>query len=368
MIKKVLLSCLMAVSLNGFGQQLKQKYSSLADPTLGRIIVTDLTDHELDAANLVEGTLIKLKLPVANGGQKDLPAGSCKVKIGLGSKLLIDPSFEMDNAKLSEYFKWTSVIAGGQLQITGELIAPLPADFTSIPVFFRVAGSRAGNSTITANFLISNHHTENTLSDVDPTNNTSFLAYTIRPTSKGQFTKVDVNKAGCTINVSFSTANEINVRKYEIEASKDNITYVKIGETEARNLLYYNNNFPLTAEIKAPLIYVRIKLIKNDGSSQYSDARTVSGTCDQPWVLSLYPNPVTDTKTVTISAKSGVFDGKYKVSIVDVSGKQVQTKEMDLNYVTKFKYELGVLGAGQYMIQVLNTDGTQTAVLKFEKL
>jgi hypothetical protein len=367
MIKNVLLTGLMMISLNGFSQ-LKQKSSSLTDPTLGRIVVTDLSDNVMDAGNLPVNKLIKLKLPIANAGQKDLPAGSCKVKIGLGSKLLIDPNFSINSAHLNSYFKWTSALVGGQWQITGELIAPLPADFVSIPVFFKVAGSREGNSTITANFLVSNHNTENTLSDSDPTNNTSFLQYTIKPSSKGQFTNLDVRKNGCTINVSFSTANEFNVRKYEIETSKDNINYVKIGETEARNLLYYDNNFPLTADIKAPLIYVRIKSVKHDGSQQYSEARSVSGSCEQPWVLSLYPNPVTDVKTVTITAKSGIFDGKYRVSIMDVSGKNVQVKEVELNYVTQFKYELGVLGAGQYMIQVLNTDGTQAAVLKFEKL
>ena len=125
----------------------------------------------------------------------------------------------------------------------------------------------------------------------------------------------------------------------------------------------------MTGEIKAPLIYVRIKAIKTDGTFQYSEARSVSGSCEQPWVLNLYPNPVTaDVRAVMISAKAGVFDGKYRISVTDVNGKQMQAKEVELNYATQFKYELGVLGAGQYMIQIINADGTQSAVLKFEKL
>ena len=358
----------MTASLSGFGQQLKQRWSSIADPSLGKIQVTDMSDNVLNADNLKVGQLIKLSIPVINGGDKELPAGSCKVKIGLGSKLMLDPNFVLSTAKLNNYFAWTSVVAGGQSQITGELISPLPGDFKNISVYFRVAGTRAGTSTITANFLVSNHHTENTLSDFDATNNTSYLQYNLKGSVKGVFTNLDVNKTGCTINVAFTTNNDINVSKYEVEVSKDKVNYVKVGEATARSQVYYNN-FELTNEIKSSLIYVRIKSINQDGSYAYSDMRSVGGSCEKPWVLNLYPNPVTaGVKSVVISAKEGVFNGKYKVSIVDAAGKQMQVKEVELKYVTQFKYDVGMIGAGQYMVQVVNEDGNQSAVLKFEKL
>lgn len=357
----------MILSLNSYGQ-LKQKFSSLADPSVGRLWISEAVNNDVvNAEALQMGKLIRLNIPVANGGTKDLPAGSCKIKIGLGSKLQLDPSFSLNEVRLNQYFKWTAVTLGGQQQITGELVQPLPADFHSIPVYFRVNAIREGNSTITVNFLVSNHYTENTLSDVDPTNNTAYLQYSIKQGPKISFTSLDVNKTGCTINVAFTTSSDANVVRYEIESSKDKVSYVKVGEATARNMVYYNN-FELTGDIKASTIYVRVKMVKNDGSYTYSDAKAVGGSCEQPWVLSLYPNPVTDTRTVTVTAKQGVFNGKYKVSIVDAGGKQAQVKEVELNYVSQFKYDLGVLGAGQYMLQITNTDGTQSTVLKFEKL
>jgi hypothetical protein len=73
-------------------------------------------------------------------------------------------------------------------------------------------------------------------------------------------------------------------------------------------------------------------------------------------------------KAVTITAKEGMFKGKYKVTILDMGGRLTQVKEIQLDNVQQFSYNLGTLGAGKYLVQVLNSDGSQSAVLQFEKL
>ena len=39
---------------------------------------------------------------------------------------MIDPGFNLSNAGMSNYFRWSSVESDGQIQITGDLINTLP--------------------------------------------------------------------------------------------------------------------------------------------------------------------------------------------------------------------------------------------------
>jgi Secretion system C-terminal sorting domain len=176
-VKGLFVTGLLAASLAGTAQL----PAVAADPALGKIIMTDQTGFAIDATDIAANQIINLRIPVQNDGHA-LPAGSCKIKIGLGSKLVLDPQFNINNTALSNYFKWTVTENSGQLQVTGDLIAVLPANVTDVNVAFKVKPSMEGQSTITANFLITNHNNNAILSDQDGANNNASLAY--RVTSK----------------------------------------------------------------------------------------------------------------------------------------------------------------------------------------
>jgi Secretion system C-terminal sorting domain len=176
-VKGLFVTGLLAASLAGTAQL----PAVAADPALGKIIMTDQTGFAIDATDIAANQIINLRIPVQNDGHA-LPAGSCKIKIGLGSKLMLDPQFNINNTALSNYFKWTVTENSGQLQVTGDLIAVLPANVTDVNVAFKVKPSMEGQSTITANFLITNHNNNAILSDQDGANNNASLAY--RVTSK----------------------------------------------------------------------------------------------------------------------------------------------------------------------------------------
>lgn len=176
-VKGLFVTGLLAASLTGMAQL----PAVAADPALGKIIMTDQTGFAIDANDIAANQIISLRIPVQNDGHA-LPAGSCKIKIGLGSKLVLDPTYNINNTALSNYFKWTVTENSGQVQITGELIAVLPANVMDVNVSFKVKPSMEGQSTITANFLITNHSNNAILSDQDGANNNTALAY--RVTSK----------------------------------------------------------------------------------------------------------------------------------------------------------------------------------------
>ncbi len=357
-MKNKLLLLLLVCSLKGFGQV-------IADPALSDM------QTSVDPSLIPLNSLLTLKVPVRNMNLvNSLPAGTCKIKIGLGSKLALAPGFDLATVNTSNYFNWTSVFSGGQVEITGELVTALPANFLDTATF-SLKGMILGSSTVTTNFLITNHNTILNLSDENSTNNSTFLPYTVvNGIVPVNFTNVRASREGCLITVSFATENEINVHHYEIETSKDAMHYEKKAQLAAANLVHYKYQLAITEDLKSTQLYVRIKSIDNDGQYKYSETKIVSGICDHAaWKLNLYPNPVDHaTQKLTLQLTTGSFNGKYIFTLSDMSGKILERKNIHLLNTTRFDYVTKSLAAGQYLVRVSNIDGREAATLKFQKL
>ncbi len=157
-----------------------QHAAVIADPQLQQIKFVDAQGFDLNSNEIATGLKSKMKIPftVVNTG-KAIPAGSCKIKIGLGSKLQLDSTFQLNSLALSQYFSWSKDFDGSQMQLTGTLVNALPTNVTGADFVFDVVSSAMGNSTITANFLITNHNTGITLSDSQGDNNSSSKTYQI---------------------------------------------------------------------------------------------------------------------------------------------------------------------------------------------
>jgi hypothetical protein len=358
----------MTASLFSFAQ----RRSVSADPHLGAITLTDNAGYQIDEEYVQPNQIIKLKIPVASvtHGQA-LPAGSCKLKIGFGSKLVLDPLFDLSTSALNNYFKWTAAMNSGQLQITGDLVSALPANFEEVTVAFKVKGSIVGKSTITANFLVTNHNTATILSDEDGANNSSFLHYTVtnKPAPASTITIADLTNTDCSVKVVFAPDKEINLVRYEVEASKDGISFEKVASVNAGGNASYSASFNLTASLQVPALTVRIKYFERTGKFLYSNSKIVNGLCVKlPLQLALYPNPAKGFEPLTIKAVQGLFDGKYKIKMMDITGKTVVVKEITASNVTSVQFDFGNISAGKYLIQVGTFDNVQLGLLKFEKL
>jgi hypothetical protein len=184
-----------------------------------------------------------------------------------------------------------------------------------------------------------------------------------------KFLNLDIDKKGCHVDINWDVENQLNLKKFEIELSKDNVTFSRIGETTARNATAYTYSFGLTGQTQASTIYLRIKAIDLDGSFSYSKIISAPGTCGNKWQLVLFPNPVSNQSLVTVMAKEGIFDGRYKVSIINNNGQLVQQKELHLNGSRSFPVSVVGLSNGKYYLKIASLlDDTKTMVLTFEKL
>lgn len=354
-----------------------------ADPAVGSFDITDLNDIPVDANNLVDGTFYLLKLSFQNlSFVNAIPPNTAYLKIGLGLNMVMDPSFNLATAPYSEYFTWTYDVSQSQPFIVGTLHDFLPAFFDGVAVFRIKAFIPAPppiqvTSTVSANFLNANPPgNPYRLIDDNPANNSASIDYTVivgAPTPV-TLTSFKALKKDCIIRTDWSVENEINFDHYELQVSKDGIHFVSINNVTAQNKTNYSSSFDisnLANQLQGNTLYLRLKMVDKDASFKYSDIIPVNGKCNTspPFVIYGYPNPVTDANQITIASKEGLFNGKYNVSVMDMSGRVYITKDVDLSNVQSFRLDFGtLLPNGKYLIRLQQNNGSQKGIVQFEKL
>ena len=336
--------------------------------------VTDLSLQATDAQLLPLNGDVILRLPIYNiNGGAEVPVGTSKLKIGLGSKMVLDyPDVYAPTIGYSNYFKWTAeapLVPGGQWQIVGDAIQPIPAGF-SATIDIKVKGSVEGTSNFTTNYLISNHASSfpGILSDENTWNNSTLLPYRVITVTPVQFKTLNLAKQGCSVQVNFTIDNELNLDHYEVEASKDLTVFQSQVKLAAKGAAVYTTSFALTEQLKSAKLLVRIKSVDKNGQVKYSQTKAIGGTCEVALKMNVYPNPASGDQPITISATQGLFNGKYRVTLRDMAGQQMSTKEMTLTNAAQFNYNLTNLPNGKYQLQVDNTDGSQSATLQLDKI
>jgi len=91
-------------------------------------------------------------------------------------------------------------------------------------------------------------------------------------------------------SLSWQTCNEINMNRFEVQKSLDARNFAAIGAVPAKNescgtTYTYNDAKTLTGTA-----YYRIRMIDNDGTSNYSGVVSIDGKL--PTKISVFPNPV----------------------------------------------------------------------------
>lgn len=359
----IIIALLMAASLKAFSQPLS------IDLSLSNNHIVTAGGSDLDANILGIGQIVRVRVVIGNFvSGVAAPAGHFRLRIGLGNGLVLNPGFNLATAPLSSYFAWSEDLNGAQPQIVGTSIADLPSGFAEF-ADFQLKATMLTTSTISFNLLISNPTgTATPIFDPATANNSASNIYTIDRTLPVTFNRLAAVKKGCDVNVTWSAASQANLKNYEVEASKDNVVFTKVGEVAAKNTMDYSFAFPLSDVIKAPTIFIRLKSIDLDDKYQYSKTISVNGNCDVVWQLYLFPNPASDGVSVTIAARQGIFNGKYKLSIIGSNGQLFQQKELELSNTKTFPLSVTRLSSGKYHIKISNTDGSENSVLVFEKL
>ncbi|GGM85447.1 hypothetical protein GCM10010967_16860 [Dyadobacter beijingensis] len=157
---------------------------------------------------------------------------------------------------------------------------------------------------------------------------------------------------GKTAALSWSTAEETNSDRFDIERSQNGKNWTKIGSLashkESRVMQYYS--FVDAAPLNGENLY-RLKMVDLDETFSYSRIENLNFKGSSL----VYPNPVGASEKLTVNV--GDWSKVKAVKVVSAAGKVVfEASNALLSGISARN-----LAAGAYVIQVTHTDGTVTS-------
>jgi len=277
--------------------------------------------------------------------------------------------------KYPKYHSWHSknLISGN----TWNLSVNISQDVNTTPVFFtmpiQIKVTRAIGDTIITVFNNSASQQFNIaiegepLSIVfDPGNWILKTHSTIVPVELTSFSAVLNNEI---VNLSWTTATEVNNQGFEIQRKLDEYEWMTIGfkegngtTTEPRNYSFQNN----ISDVKKSKIYYRLKQIDFNGDFSYSDEVEISNFPDVYSLDQNYPNPFNPSTTIKFNlAKAGFATLK----LYDVLGKEVAAfinGELEAG-PHEVIFDASSLPSGTYFYTLTSGSFTETRKMMFLK-
>jgi len=170
----------------------------------------------------------------------------------------------------------------------------------------------------------------------------------------------DVERNGDNADVFWSTYSELNSSHFDVERSTDGVDFQYVGSVLAAG----NSQEKIDYEFidyrpEIGLNYYRLKQVDIDGTTEYSDVRSVLFEANDGLIL--YPNPASNFIVIN-SSRVEIAE----ISILSNIGKLILNKEFSNSSMSK-KMDIDNLSAGIYWIKVLSSSG-QYYNLKFTKI
>lgn len=149
------------------------------------------------------------------------------------------------------------------------------------------------------------------------------------------------------VKLDWVTAKEKDVSGYEIEQSRDGISFVKLAYLPAH--LSALSEYSFGVQQSEGISYYRLKIIEGNGKIEYSKMIAVTMNCG---LSSIHIYPLPFTNTLVIQSK----DQLKAISVFDVSGRMIRAR---YNQQGNNLYLDGSgLPAGTYIIRIMKNDGS----------
>ncbi|MCU0442835.1 MAG: GEVED domain-containing protein, partial [Bacteroidia bacterium] len=138
-------------------------------------------------------------------------------------------------------------------------------------------------------------------------------------------TQLTATPAGKNVQVSWTTASELNNHGFDVERSLDGRTFEKVtfvrGAGNSNKVL----NYSFTDEgifNKATVWYYRLRQVDFDGKFEFSPTVRVNSVSENLQAISVSPNPYTDNFNISVFA---MLNGAVSIELVDIQGRVVAT-------------------------------------------
>lgn len=170
------------------------------------------------------------------------------------------------------------------------------------------------------------------------------------------------------VNVTWTTASEINADYFAVYHSTNGIDFKEIGQLQAAgnstNIIDYSF---IHENPNSGFNYYRIRNVDFDGTSETFDIKAVQFDNENAAVLNanVYPNPVASQLNIDFTA---VTEGKYTLRIFEITGQLVYTSGIMVpEGYNSTTINVDVFLPGKYIIQII-TPEQQVITKTFKKL
>ncbi len=163
---------------------------------------------------------------------------------------------------------------------------------------------------------------------------------------------------GKTNLLEWTTVQEINIDRFEIERSPNGKDYSSIGKMNAGLSKYnFTDEKPFTG-----INYYRIKMIDKDGKFEYSPVKTLINSGN--FYVSIYPLPAKGRLNMQIESSKAE---KANISVIDISGKTLITNSISLAAgVNNTFINVQSLIKGAYFLKIVTSQTTETRKIMVE--
>jgi hypothetical protein len=124
----------------------------------------------------------------------------------------------------------------------------------------------------------------------------------------------------CNAQLKWSTSNETNLSKFEIEVSKNGVDFDRAGTIKPSSSNAGNYQFNTTQS--SGKSYYRLKIIDRDGSFTYSKVVPISTSCSDK-IVKVFPNPVKLDQLLNVNISG--YDASVKGDLYSSTGQFVKS-------------------------------------------
>ncbi len=181
-------------------------------------------------------------------------------------------------------------------------------------------------------------------------------------------------EGGNRVRLDWETASETNASHFEVERSRDNLEFARIGRVDAANLGQGSRYDMLDTSPGGGMNFYRLKQVDFNGDFSYSEVRQVLLDADGVQLL-LGANPADDVirfqvqgvdQLLSVGQQQGAgqLQGAETVgtrfTLLDQVGKVVLTGERNFQSGEWIEIPASDLGAGLYLLRVMTSEGKVT--------
>jgi hypothetical protein len=297
-----------------------------------------------EVTNIENGRTTDLILVVNQNGPGNLPVGSARVSISISTAFInwIEPVSITDDCGGVWSIQTTNPTATTvQIQLRNN--NGVLANGAGCEIRIPVKGVAEGSASITVSSTVFGAG----VSDPNGTNQGATGTLLVSPSLPVTLTSFNVTKENTTANLAWSTTEETNSERFDIEHSLDAKRWTVVGtqKSNGESSILRNYTFPHATPGKGTNYY-RLKMIDMDGTYAYSSTRSID--IDQV-LINVYPNPVADVLTIGTS-----LTNLSRVQLYNTNG----TSVYDSGKNVTDKIAVGNLSGGIYLVRLSYADGT----------